>query len=47
MKAEFKAFFDEQYANTEWDWNQDNGSIVLVDAVFNLDDLIKRLLCGK
>jgi hypothetical protein len=41
MKAVFKEFFDDRNANVEWDgWDE---GLVLVDDVFNLDELLTRL----
>ena len=42
MREAFKEFFDEQGANVEWDgWGEGR---VLVDAVFDLDALLERLI---
>jgi hypothetical protein len=41
MKAAFKKFFDDDGHAVDWDWG---GGCVLVDAVFNIDELITALL---
>lgn len=45
LQAEFKRFFDEKQANVEWSgWGGTSGeNRVLVDDVFNLDELCERL----
>jgi hypothetical protein len=44
MLRAFKAFFDDMPgANTNWDWNEKQDGVVLVDEVFNLDELIDKL----
>ena len=47
IKERFKAFFDAEYNNVEWDWDGNGGPRVLVDCVFDLDALVAALLSQK